>query len=258
MAGFDIFRLDDDSSVVSFLREVDKNCQPVANSQPLQEVRPLVGFPERRVTVDFIRSFAKEVRREGLSAEHKALVGETQLGRFGVDRQVREFNSIKTLNCIGGFIVGGENVPSQLPEGETLFLDSCRVVPLTDQNSGYGGNVTLIRDDYEFTVYPAVAPLRGVRTLDFIRFRDTTNPPKPTGLTVPGFDVPVFTTDGTYSGELADPNVERSRENMPTFDAENDTPVFDWSGYVFWQITRILDVPAGFQAFFTKGIGDMF
>ena len=29
---------------------------------------------------------------------------------------------------------------------------------------------------------------------------------------------------------------------------------YNWENYTFWQITRILDVPAGFQAFFTRGL----
>ena len=33
---------------------------------------------------------------------------------------------------------------------------------------------------------------------------------------------------------------------------------YNWESYTFWQITRILDVPRGFQAFFTRGLSRIY
>ena len=173
-----------------------------------------------------------------------------------------------------------------------LYMNNVPTIPITDENDAERRAFTPLKDDYIFIVYPRITTLRGVKPFDYMRFPTPSCPPCLETILPDGYepgdvveesDIPTINITrpefDTVMPILHRPIYQRDNEGQTLKDSSGE-PILDdrgyildydpdkmdydgntywrgeynWENYTFWQITRILDVPAGFQAFFTRGL----
>lgn len=208
-----------------------------------------------------------------------------QTGRQRDDKQKLEFYPIKLL---------GKDGKPKTYNDDQIYLNDVPTVPVTDENDAEKRSFTPLRDDYIFIIYPEVT-IRGVKQLDYMRFKTPTCPPcletiLPTGYQTgdritesewqdinivreiaPSSAIPILhrpkyernaegqtVKDAQGNPYRVDNDGNRTDDYYLDYDGSDSNPEwkgdYNWESYTFWQITRILDVPQGFQAFFTRGL----
>ena len=193
----------------SIVRRFSETMAQTANTVP----ESLADVPANHVGANLTPQQVKENADRDRLRKNLKFVGSRRTGRLSETHTKLDIYPIKVWD------VRGEILP--FTDDSDFYFDNLEIIPITDEMESFSGRTYPARDDYEFQVFPILAPLRGIQNHDYIMFKRQVRPPEA--------DTQTF-ADGTLN----------------------------WTGYDFWQIRRIVDEPKGFMVFFTLPISRMY